>query len=171
MKKISVDAFLKEYSVAAKQNGSAMESFIKKHIVNKYIPFLEKSVICDGIIDACSYIKDGDNKIVKINSTNRYLFFTMKLIESYTDIEFTIDEENNIATEYDKLNEVGAISVLISAIPESEYSEFSTILNMKMDDLMDNDYSVTALLYNLKNSLSISEDIINSVLENIQDNQ
>ena len=88
----------------------------------------------------------------------------MRLIELYTDIE--IDQEK-VWEEYDKLNKVGAISTLMNAIPEVEYAEFSTILNMKMDDLRDNSYSVTALFYNLKNSLSISEEIINSVIEEL----
>ena len=42
MEKISVDAFLREYNVAAKQKGTAVETFIKKHIVKKNIPYLEK---------------------------------------------------------------------------------------------------------------------------------
>ena len=68
--------------------------------------------------------------------------------------------------DYDKLNEVGAINTLIAAIPESEYSEFSTLLNMKMDDFRDNEYSITALLYNFKESLALTEEVIQSVLNN-----
>jgi len=164
MGKISTDAFIREYGVAAKQKGTAMETFIKKHIVTDYVDFLTKCVYCDNIINATCYIKDGDREFVKINSTNRYLFFTMRLIELYTDIE--IDQEK-VWEEYDKLNKVGAISTLMNAIPEVEYAEFSTILNMKMDDFRDNSYSVTALFYNLKNSLSISEEVINSVIEEL----
>ena len=42
MKKISIDAFLREYGVVAKQKGTAMETFIKKHIVTDYIDFIQK---------------------------------------------------------------------------------------------------------------------------------
>lgn len=165
MGKISVDAFLREYGVAAKQKGSAVETFIKKHIVTQYVPFLTKSIYCSNIVKASCHIKDGDREIVKINSDTQYLFFIMRLIQLYTDIEL---DQDNIINEYDKLKEVGVVDELINAIPDSEYVEFSTLLNMKMDDFRDNEYSVTALLYNLKESFSISEEVINSVIEDLK---
>ena len=167
---ISIDMFVKTYKVNSKAKDKTFEDFINKHITTNYIPFLQKEIYCDSIVRATSFVKDGDIEIVKINSANRYLFFVMRLIELYTDIELSDygnDNGANLATDYDKLNEIGAIDVLVKAIPKSEYSEFTTLLNMKLDDLRDNEYSITALLYNLKNSLSISEDIINSAIEEI----
>ena len=165
MKKISVDAFLREYGVAAKQKGTAMETFIKKHIVVGYVPFITKDVYCTSIIKATCYIEEGERKFVRINSPSRYIFFVMRLIDLYTDIEINTKD---LVGDYDKLNEVGAIAELISGIPEAEYSEFSTILNMKLDDLRDNEYSITALLYNFKESLGMSEDIIEAALQEIK---
>ena len=46
MGKISVDAFLREYKVAAKQKDSVVEDFVKKHITTKYVGFITKSVYC-----------------------------------------------------------------------------------------------------------------------------
>lgn len=165
MGKISVNAFLREYGIAAKQKGSAMETFIKKHIVTDYIDFLTKSVYCEKIIDVTCYIKDGERKIVKINSANRYLFYIMRMIELYTDIELN---QERIWEDYDKLNKAGAIGVIMAAIPKSEQSEFSTILNMKLDDFRDNVYSLEAIAYNFKESLSLSEEVINSVIEDLK---
>lgn len=170
MGKISVDAFLREYSVAVKQKGTAMESFIKKHIVVNYIPFIQKQSCCEGIARSTCYKKVGERDMVSFDSCARYLVFIMKLIEFYTDIKI---DDNIVIAEYDKLNEVGAISAIISAIPKSEYSEFSTILNMKIDDIRDNEYSLTALIYNFKEGLSISEEVINSAIKELikeQDN-
>lgn len=161
MGKISVDAFLREYKVAAKQKDSVVEDFVKKHITTKYIGFLTKSAYCANIVKASTHIKDGDREIIKINSDSRYLFFVMRLIQLYTDIEF---KNEDTVSAYDKLNEVGAINELIAAIPEAEYSEFSTLLNMKMDDFRENEYSLTALAYNLKESFSLSEELIGEVL-------
>ena len=161
---ISVDMFVKTYKANSKAKDKTFEEFINKHITTQYVPFLTKSVICDGIVQACCYVKDGNHKIVKIDSVSRYLFFVTKMIETYTDIEFNITEENNLAVIYDKLAEVGAVNVLLSAIPEDEYAEFSTILNMKMDDFRENEYSLTALLYNLKQSFSLSDEVITDVL-------
>lgn len=162
---ISVENFIRLYKQNEKAKDKTFEEFINKHITTKYINFINKSVICDGIVNATCHVKDGDREIVKINSTNRYLFFIMKLIENYTDIEF---EDEKVSETYDELNKIGAIGTLIAAIPEAEYSEFSTILNMKMDDFRDNEYSLTTFLYNLKESLSISEEVINSVLQELQ---
>ena len=164
----TIDMFVKSYKANAKVKGKTLEDFIQKHIVTDYIGFIKKSVICDGIIQATSYIKDGDKTFISLNSANRYLFFVMKLIENYTDIEIKIDDEHTVDYYYDELNKIGAIEVILSAIPKSEYSEFSTLLNMKLDDFMDNEYSITALLYNFKQSLSLSEDVINSVIEEIK---
>lgn len=166
MGKITVDAFLREYGVAAKQKGSAMETFIKKHIVTQYVPYLEKDVLCTRIIYATCYA-DKDRKIIKFNTPGRLLLFNMNLINLYTDIEISF-ENDETTKQYDKLMEVGAIYLLINAIPKTEYTEFVTLLNMKLDDLRDNEYSLEALLYDLKKSFSISEDIINSALEELK---
>ena len=161
MGKINVDGFLREYSVAAKQQGSAMDAFIKKHIVTDYIGIAAKVAQCDAIVKNTCYVKDGDHTFIKFNSVTRYIWFVMKLIELYSDVEINADD---LVGDYDKLNKAGAIMELIAGIPESEYSEFSTILNMKLDDLRDNEYCVAALLYNFKESLSLSEDVIKNVL-------
>lgn len=158
---ITVDMFIKMFNANLKAKDKTFDDFINKHITTKYIGFVEKTAYCDSIVRATCHKKDGDIELVKINSANRYLFFVMRLIQLYTDIEF---EDKDVIAAYDKLNEVGAINTLIAAIPESEYAEFSTILNMKMDDFRDNEYSITSLLYNLKESFSLSGEVLSDVL-------
>ena len=164
MGKITVDGFLREYSVAAKQQGSAMDMFIDKHITTKYVPYMTKCVYCDRIVKTTCYTKIGDREIVNIDSTSRFLYFTMRLIELYTDIEFKPEE---LVQSYDKLNEVGVIDIIMKAIPKTEYNEFNTFLNMKMDDFRNNNYSITALLSNFKESFSISEEAITEALKEV----
>lgn len=162
---ITVDMFVKTYKANSKAKDKTFEDFIAKHITTKYVPFLTKSVYCDKIVESCCYIQDGDRKIVKIDSTKRYLFFIMRLIDLYTDIELDYqNKKSDIVSDFDKLNEIGAIDTLMSAIPESEYAEFSTLLNMKLDDFRDNEYSITALLYNLKQSFSLSGEVLKDAL-------
>lgn len=166
MGKISLDAFLREYKVAAKQKDSAMENFIKKHITTDYINFLDKEVMCGSIVEATCH--DPNNRqIIKINSVGRYLLYVMRLIDLYTDIEVDFTE-SNFVKQYDELNKVGAFDILINSIPETERAEFDVILSMKMDDFKENEYSLTAFLYNLKQSLTLSEEVVNSVLEELQ---
>ena len=161
---VTVENFVKFYKANSKAKDKTFEDFMKKHITTEYVGFIEKCVWCDSIVKASCYVKDGDYEYVKVNSANRYIAFVMRLISLYTDIE--IDFENaKFVEQYDELNKAGAINALIAAIPEDEYSEFSTILNMKMDDFRDNEYSITALLYNLKKSSSLFEEVINQVLE------
>ena len=167
MGKISLDAFLREYKVAAKQKDSALENFIKKHITTDYISFLQKDAICTSIVEVTTHVESGNKKIIIVNSTSRYLLFIMRLIDLYTDIEIDFTDINFVK-QYDELNKIGALNVLINSIPENEYAEFDTILNMKMDDFRDNEYSLTAIIYNLKESLTLSEEVINLVLEELQ---
>lgn len=165
MGKISVDAFLREYGIAAKQKDSAMETFIKKHIVVDYVNFINKEDVCNRIVEVTCHSEILNKRIVIINSPARYILFIMNLISLYTDIDIIF--EDGLINQYDKLNKAGAISVLIDAIPEAEYSEFNTILNMKIDDFMNNEYSLISVLRNFKEELSISKDNINSVIETI----
>lgn len=162
MGKTSIDNFIKIYTINSKAKDKTFEDFIKKHITTEYIDFMTKCVYCDSIVKSTCYVKDGDKEFVKINSANRYLFFVMRLLQLYTDLDIN---NKNPLDDYDKLNKVGAIETLIAAIPESEYTEFSTLLNMKMDDFKDNEYSITALLYNLKQSFSLSAEVITEALK------
>ena len=166
MSKISVENFVKMYKVNSKAKDLTFKDFIKKHIVTDYVDFVTKDVYCTNIVRATTHAKEGEIEYIKINSTYRYMFFVLRLIELYTDIELDF-ENGGFVKQYDELNKVGAIDTIINAIPESEYSEFSTLLNMKMDDFYQNEYSVPAILYNFKQSLSISSDAFNSALEEV----
>lgn len=162
---ISTDMFVKSYKANSKAKDKTFEEFIQRHITTKYVPYLTKYTYCESIVKTTCHIKDGEREIIKVNSAMQYIFFIMRLIQLYTDIEI---DEKKVVEEYDKLAEVGAIDTLVSAIPPSEYSEFSTLISMKMDDFRDNEYSLHALLYNIKESFSISEEVINSVIEEIK---
>ena len=167
MKKISVKDFVQMYKTNSKTTDKTFEDFIKKHIVVDYIDFIKKEVICTTIINSTCYIESGGRQIVKINSPARFIIFIMRLIDLYTDIEVDFTDANYVK-QYDELNKIGAINTLISAIPNNEYVEFNTMLNMKMDDFRDNEYSIKAFLYNLKESFNISEDIINSAIKELE---
>lgn len=174
MSKITVDMFCKTYKAQSKGNTKTFYEFLQKHIVTDYIPYLTKDAYCTNIVDVTSHINEGNRSIIKINNSMRYMLFTMKLIELYTDIDITF-EDGKFINQYDELNKIGAIDMLIGGVPDEgvefipikEYSEFSTILNMKLDDLRDNEYSVVAMIYNLKNSLSLSEDVISAALKEV----
>ena len=162
---ISTDMFVKSYKANSKAKSETFKEFIKKHITTSYIPYSTKYLQCTDVVNKTTRRKDGDIEIIRVDSAMQYLFSNMKLIELYTDIEI---DKTKIMDEYDKLNEIGAIDELINAIPPTECAEFSAILGMKMDDFYRNEYSLEALLYNTKESFSISEEVINSVLDEVK---
>ena len=157
---ITVSGFVNEY----KANKKNLMIFMKSHMKTDYISFLQKDAVCKGLVKATSYVKeeDGKREFIRFDSVTKYLLFTMKLVDLYTDIDI---DGNQIAAEYDELFKVGAIEAIMERIPETEFNEFTSILKMNEKDLIDNEYSVTALLYNFKKSISLSEEIINSGLE------
>lgn len=168
---ISVEKFCTGFKNNSKTvDNKSLKEYIKKHITTDYVDFLMKDTVCNAIVEATSYIKDGDRKIVKINSNNRDLFFTMKIISLYTDIDISFDNDD-VVKQYDKLNKIGAIDALLEAIPKNEYAEFSMMLSTKINDFRENEYSITALLYNLKQELSMSSEVIQSAIAELVKNQ
>lgn len=166
--KISVEMFCKLYKAQEKGNAKTFGDFIKKHIVVDYIPYITKLAICTNIINVTTRIKDGDHEILKIDNCGREFWFTMNLINLYTDIEIIFDGTKAFE-QYDELCKLDAIDTLISAISENEVMDFTAILNMKLADFRDNEYSVPAMLYNLKQTVSLSEEVINGVVKAIQE--
>ena len=164
MGKISVDNFVKMYTVNSKAKDNTFKEFIKKHIVVDYVNYLQKCALCESLVKITTHIKDGTKEIVKVDSATRYLMFIMRLIDLYTDIEIEF-KDGKFAEQYDKLNKVGAIIVLTEAIPVAEYAEFNMVLNMKLSDFESNEYSLTALLYNTKQSLSLTSEVITEALK------
>ena len=156
---MKIKEFVEKYTKAQEK-----QEFVEKHIKNNYIPYLTKCVYCDKIIKASSTISNGD--VIKINSASQYVAFVMRLIQLYTDLE--VDFKNaEFVNQYDSLAEVGAIIRIMNAISEQEYSEFKMILDFKNNDFRENEYSLTAFLYNFKKSLNITEETINTALEQV----
>jgi len=167
---MKVEDFVKKYKATPKLVD------LKKHVVNKYVPYLEKIALCTNIVNSTSHIETKDKRqLVKINTPARYVLFTMYILNTYTDLDVDFTEDNFVK-DYDMLKEAGLIEAFLdidkntgkSLIPLSEYVEFNTVLNMALDDLRDNEYSLTAMAYNFKESLHISEDILNEVIKEIE---
>jgi len=165
-KKISVETFCNSYKNQSKVNEKTFNEFLQKHIINKYVDYIMKDSYCTKLVECTTHVKDGDHEFIKLNTSARYVLFMMRLIELYTDIEINF-EDGIFIQQYDELNKIGALQDLISAIPKSEYIEFSSLLDMKYDDFCKNEYSTTAILYNIKQGLNLSEEVINAVLKEL----
>lgn len=124
---MNIEKFLTQYKV-----NNNKDEFVKKHIVDKYIPYAEKVAHCENIVNKSSYINvDNNTKIFKVNTPVRQVIFNLTLISLYTDID--IDFSNGFKC-FDSLNKEHAIPIILANIPETEFIEFSAILTMVEDD-------------------------------------
>ena len=158
---MKIDNFIKDYN-----STNNKETFWKKHIKTKYIGIETKQIYAKTIAKTCNNIEIDKKQVYKQNTFNTYIFFIMKLVELYTDIDFPEDSNFNVAEYYDKLNEVGLIDDFVNAI-KKEYNEFQNVLKMETDDLYQNEYSVSSLLYSIKETLSLSSEVLGNVLDNV----
>lgn len=139
-------------------------------ITTDYIPYIQKVSECKNIADITSHKEVAGKKVFVADSTTRHLFYIMKLVSLYTDIEF---EDNELVDAYDELNKNSYLDILFgqvksdeagafSAIPLSELREFKSIMDMTMDDVYENERSTSAILGNMKDALSM---VLGTMLE------
>lgn len=180
-KKIDIIRFVNGYKKVA--NDKLKEKYISDNlkIVKTYIPFHTKMAICDNIINATTHevkrdlngniVYGEDNKPMNgdfhVDSAMRFLLFTMNLIDIYTNLKVDFD---NISIEYDALNEIGLIQVIMMLLPKEEISEIKTMLDMKYDDVMVNEYETRNYISRLVNRFGdLIEFAMNSFDKNVDD--
>lgn len=144
---MTVKDFINEYKKLGSDN--LKEAFLRKHVFKKYIPYSEKMAICSAVVKATSYSIEKDetgkeiDRKIKLDSPARNLFGTMELIRSYTDLDILM---KNAVESYDALAEVGLIDLIIDKIPERERDEFVDILEMTLDDFIQNNTTLEAIV-------------------------
>ena len=135
---------------------------IEKHVIKKYIPYAKKVSMCDRIVRSTSYETIADKQVFKINTPARQELFLLNMVDLYTDID--INWENNLS-DFDVLSEKELLGAIIKAIPESEITLFSSILEMCLDDLMTNTRDLVSYI---DSKLTAIDMVSNSILEMIQ---
>lgn len=163
---MKISEFVKKYDAAVKAKKDISE-FVSKHKKTDYIPYQEKMVEAKNIVNMSSYILNEDGtKTFHLNTPGRYLYFCMKLVELYTDLEV---KTSGLVQDFNDLNKRGLFKDIVEAIGETEYGEFNTVLQMTTDDEMENFRSFagyldskidtfTTLLSSLEDVLPKSED-------------
>lgn len=158
--------FIEEFK--ATNSERAKREMVKKHIKETYINYENKTAVCVGIVNNTWSETIEDKTIAKKNSPMQYIFFIMKLVELYTDIEF-----DNIFDAYNELNRAGVFEILFvpssnddSVIGQKEYNEFKAILDMCNGDYYENVRSVPSIIdMNLQN-LGV---VLNMILDIVKD--
>lgn len=155
---MTVDLFIKEYNKVADK-----EMFLKSHIVNNYIDYEKKVALCNNIIDRSMYIQMDGKKIFRQNTPVRRELFLLTLLFEYTDIE----GGENVLYTFNELNKRGILLELVTNIPEAEYLEFNTLLDMMVDDVFANERDIVSYLDSKKNAIFTSMNRVENLLGTI----
>lgn len=139
---------------------------IEKHITKKYLPYAEKISLCNRILESTCYEKiSEDKKIFKINTPLRQMLFLLSIVDNYTDID--INWQNPLE-DFDQLNESKLLNEIIAIIPESEVAQYSSLLDMCLDDLMTN---TRDLISWIESKVEASDMVVNAILETIMNTE
>lgn len=135
------------------------EKLIKSVMKKDYVPYITKCTDCERIIKACHYKDIAGVLRFNMNSPAQAMLFALQLVSRYTTIEFDMD-----SVTYDELQKCGALKMIIESIPVSEYQEYNTIMNMRIDDAITNETDVAAKLEDIKQAISaVYDSYINAI--------
>lgn len=103
-----------------------LQALLKKKLeVKEYISIKTKKDLVNAIVNECILYEDG---IFKFNDIDKYICFTMRTIEAYTNLELSDDLEE----EYDLLCESKLLDSIINTF-KKEYDDVNILLQMKCD--------------------------------------
>ena len=106
-----------------------LQAVLKKKLeVKEYLSIKEKKVLINAIIGDCILYTNG---VYKFDEIEKYICFTMKTIEAYTNLELSEDIEDD----YDVLC-CERLLVMIIDLFKEEYDEVSILLQMKTDFIL-----------------------------------
>ena len=133
-----------------------LKSVIKKCLNTKdYIGIKGKKQLVENIVDECILYEDG---IFKFDDMDKYIVFTMKTIEAYTDIELSDD----IESDYDVLCSSRALELVIDTF-KKEYDDVNVLLSMKCDYVLSGN-SLEAQVGKFLSNLSDKIDLLSVFL-------
>ena len=168
-KNITVENLVKLYD---EDKSADKKNFNAQLKVEKYIPYERKVAIAEAVFNAGRDNVDGKEIF---NSTRKYFFYCLAVINTYTNIKVTLggnDDEDPIIianlmyAEFNEMNSRALFELIFKLIPEKELNEFNTILDMITNDYIENNLSVHGYIDNLINSLINVATIISKLPSN-----
>ena len=161
MNKIKIFEFVEEYKKLA-DNENSKDEYINNMIeFVDYIPLIKKVTLAENIVKASCI--DKETGTVRVNSVVSYFLFCRTLIEQWTNLE---SETQGWYEEYDALKSCGLLEIIMSFIPENEFNEFKTILDMTQSDFMTNNYETKAFI---SNQIERIKNVLNVIVKPIAD--
>lgn len=96
--------------------------------VKKYMSIKDKKNLVESIVDDCILYEDG---VFKFDEIEKYVCFTMRTIEAYTNLELSEDIEDD----YDLLCESDLLNTIVNAFKD-EYDSVNILLQMRCDYIL-----------------------------------
>ena len=137
---MTVKEFIDGYNVAKKKMGSFKDGtdyvgeYVNKHIKTDYVSYFLKMAEAHKVIEFSMYKEVNGKKVFWKDSPTMFQLFVCRLLDHYTDIDLGSES----AQAFDDLNSNGLIEVIIAHIPEQEYKEWNTLVNMIAEDELEN---------------------------------
>lgn len=159
-KKYSVKEFVYKY---LETNDFDKEQFLKDRIVCTYVPFENKLAVCEKIINV-TYFNNGR---FSRDSSSADVFFTLNLINLYTDI--SINFGKNFLYDYNLLEEYDITNSILDKISDKEKDRFCMILENVKRDTETNSCSNVAIYNSLKETFGVAFDsIFESIIKSLE---
>ena len=106
-----------------------IQAFLKKELeVKEYLSIKQKKELVNDIVNECILFENG---IFKFDEIEKYIYFTMKTIATYTNLELS----NDIEADYDVLCEAKLLNAVVETF-NGEYENVKVLLQMKCDGIL-----------------------------------
>ena len=139
-----------------------LEEVIAKHIeTKKYLPIKQKKELIESIVNECVLYEDG---VYKFDDIDKYICFTMRVIEAYTNLELS----NDLEEDYDMLCEANLLDLIINTF-KKEYDEVNILLQMKCEYILTSN-SLESQIGRFLDGILEKIDVLANALSNKVDN-
>ena len=129
-----------------------VQAFLKRELeVKEYLSIKDKKALVQDIVNECILYDDG---VFKFDEIEKYMVFTMKTIEAYTNLELSDDIEDD----YDMLCAAKLLNPVIETF-NGEYENVKLLLQMKTDYILSGN-TIEAQLGRFLDGISEKLDVV-----------
>jgi len=137
------------------------QAFLKKELdVKEYLSIKQKKELVDDIVDTCILYENGAYKFDEID---KYIYFTMKTIATYTNLDLSDDIEDD----YDLLCESKLLNTVIETF-NGEYENVKVLLQMKCDYILSNNTLEAQAGRLVDGALEKVDDVVGVLMDKIK---
>lgn len=132
--------------------------------VKQYLPLIDKLNLISTVVN-----KSHDEKYNFANPVRIDVFTSLEVLYNYTNINFTDKQKEDFSKLYDIVKSSGLLKAVIELIPEAEYSDLISSINLSVTSIYNYQNSVLGVLDTIStdyNSLDLDATKIAQDLSN-----